>query len=250
MKKTTDDTSPDVSTEKNEVVQGRKDLMRAIFFCAVIVISVRSFLFEPFKIPSSSMVPTLRIGDHIFVSKFTFGLSVPFTKIEFVRWGSPKRGDVIVFWFPRDESLHYIKRVIGIPGDRVELKGKDIIVNGVQVHRESVQDENEIEQVLGSKEFMGELFKETIEGSTHYVRYIPRTSYELSREARVEVVPPEKLFVMGDNRDDSYDSRSWGFVPRENVRGRAQMIWISLDQEQGWNGINKVRWNRAGTLIR
>src|SRR6478752_4034871 len=105
---------------------GRRDLFRALLICLLAVVIVRSFLFEPFKIPSSSMVPTLKIGDHIFVSKFDYGLSLPFTKLELVTWGGPKRGEVIVFLFPRDESLHYIKRVIGIPGDRVEFRGKQL----------------------------------------------------------------------------------------------------------------------------
>src|SRR5947209_5520912 len=122
------ETSPD-SLKANEHVEGRRDLMRALFFCLLAVVVVRSFLFEPFKIPSSSMVPTLRIGDHIFVSKFNYGLSLPFTKLEFLAWSAPKRGDVIVFLFPRDESLHYIKRVIGVPGDKVVFKGKDLYVN-------------------------------------------------------------------------------------------------------------------------
>jgi signal peptidase I len=120
------ETSSEEATVKIEQAEGRRDLVRALVLCLVAVILVRSFLFEPFKIPSSSMMPTLRIGDHIFVSKFNYGLSIPFTKIEFAAWGAPKRGEIIVFLFPRDESLHYIKRVLGVPGDRIEFRGKDI----------------------------------------------------------------------------------------------------------------------------
>jgi signal peptidase I len=194
-------------------------------------------------------VPTLRIGDHIFVSKFNYGLSLPFTKIELATWGEPKRGEVIVFLFPRDESLHYIKRVIGVPGDRLEFKGKDIFINGQKVPREPITDPSQIERITGSKDFSGELYKETLGTTVHYVKYSANAAYDFTRSNQVEVVPPNKFFVAGDNRDDSYDSRSWGYVPRENIKGRAQMIWLSLDQDENWGKLAKVRWSRCGTLI-
>jgi len=228
---------------------GRRDLFRALLICLVAVIVVRSFLFEPFKIPSSSMVPTLKIGDHIFVSKFDYGLSLPFTKLGLVTWGGPKRGDIIVFLFPRDESLHYIKRVIGVPGDRVEFKGKQLFINGKEIIKERVTDPKVIERVTGKTEIEGELYKETLDNAVHYVKYAKDVGYDFSRSNPAEVVPPNSYFVAGDNRDDSYDSRSWGYVPRENIKGRAQMVWLSLDQEKSWGTFNKVRWARCGTLI-
>jgi signal peptidase I len=234
-----------------EQLEGRRDIVRAALFCILAVVCVRSFLFEPFNIPSSSMVPTLRIGDHIFVSKFDYGLSIPFTKIEFAKWGAPKRGDVIVFLFPRDESLYYIKRVIGIPGDRVEFKGKEVYINGELVPKELVNDRETIFKVTGTREVLGELYKEKLGDTFHYVKYADGSRDEVVRNRKVETVPDNKFFVAGDNRDDSYDSRSWGYVPRENIKGRAQLIWLSLDQEQGWGRFNKVvRWDRFGTLIR
>jgi signal peptidase I len=238
-----------VEAEKREAAESRRDLMRALALCVLAVLVVRSFFFEPFKIPSSSMVPTLRIGDHIFVSKFSFGLSLPFTKIELIRWGEPKRGDIIVFLFPRDESLHYIKRVVGIPGDLVEFKGKDVIINGESVSKDPVTDPAVVEEVVGEKDFNGELFKERIGDVVHYAKYSARTAYEFSRNSAPQAVPEDQYFVVGDNRDDSYDSRSWGFVPRENIKGKAQVIWMSLDQGQAWGKLNKVRWARCGTLI-
>jgi len=231
-----------------EQTESRRDLMKALALCLLAVVVVRSFLFEPFKIPSSSMVPTLRIGDHIFVSKFNYGLAVPFTKVEFLRLGEPKRGEVIVFLFPRDESLHYIKRVVGVPGDRITFKGRDLLINDEPVGRDPIVEEKEVEQVTGNKQFTGLLFKEKLGDTVHYVKYSNTPMYDFSGVNRTETVPPDKYFVMGDNRDDSYDSRSWGFVPRENIKGRAQMIWLSLDQEHGW-GLDKVRWDRCGTLI-
>lgn len=235
--------------ERQEAAQSRRDLLRALGLCLFAVLIVRSFLFEPFKIPSSSMVPTLKIGDHIFVSKFSFGLSLPFSKMELVRVGEPQRGDIIVFLFPRDESLHYIKRVVGVPGDLVEFRGKEVVINGEPLSKEMVTEPEVVAQVIGEKNFSGELYKERIGNRFHYVKYSSRTAYEFSRNAAPQVVPKDQYFVVGDNRDDSYDSRSWGFVPRENIKGKAQVIWMSLDQGEAWGKLSKVRWARCGTLI-
>ena len=231
-----------------EQAQGKRDLIKALVVCFSIVVLVRSFLFEPFKIPSSSMVPTLKIGDHIFVSKFFYGLTLPFLKVELVGWSSPKRGDIIVFLFPRDESLHYIKRVVGIPGDVIEFKGKDLVINGNIIKREPVLDTTLPTQAGGETYPSGELYKEYLDNTIHLVRYKSGTTGDLNRLVPKETVPPNKFFVMGDNRDDSYDSRSWGFVPRENIKGRAEMIWLSLDQSNS-SGTRAVRWSRCGTLI-
>jgi signal peptidase I len=248
------DTTTGVETKPKKVksreeIEGRKDLARALLLCVLAVVVVRSFLFEPFKIPSSSMVPTLHIGDHIFVSKFNYGLSIPFTKIEFVEWGTPKRGEIIVFLFPRDESLHYIKRVVGIPGDVVEFRGEDLFINDELVKKEIISDPEVIKKVTGMDKMSGELYKETLGDSVHYVRYSKRMGNEFARNRKSEVIPEGHFFVAGDNRDDSYDSRSWGYVPRENIKGKAQMIWMSLDQEKAWGKLSKVRWFRCGTLI-
>lgn len=241
-------TPAETMKKEKEHVESRKDLFRALGICLLAVVVVRSFLFEPFKIPSSSMVPTLKIGDHIFVSKFNYGLSVPFTKFEFAAWGTPKRGDIIVFLFPRDESLHYIKRVVGVPGDQIRFKGKELFINDKKVEREPVGDATEIQLVTGLSPFHGYLYKEKLGDVVHYVKYSDSSTYDFSGSNKAETVPADKFFVMGDNRDDSYDSRSWGFVPRENIKGKAQMIWLSLDQEHGW-GVDKIRWARCGTLI-
>lgn len=237
-------------SEIKEHIEGRKDLIRALVLCLLAVVVVRSFLFEPFKIPSSSMLPTLKIGDHIFVSKFNFGLSIPFTKLEFLKWGQPQRGDVIVFLFPRDESLHYIKRVIGLPGDKIEFRGKEILVNDQLIPKELVTDQSIVQSVLedaSPSDF--EVYRETIGETVHFVRYRAAESYNLTRANFVDTVPADSFFVAGDNRDDSYDSRSWGNVQRENIKGKAQIVWLSLNPDAAWGSLDKIRWKRCGTLI-
>lgn len=232
----------------DEQVQGRRDLMKALTFCIGAVIIVRSFIFEPFKIPTSSMVPTLQIGDHIFVSKYNYGLSLPFTRFLFLQWSGPERGDVIVFLFPKDESVHYIKRVLGVPGDKIQFRGKEILVNGEVVPKEKVEDAAELERVSDGSEDV-EVYRETIGGTDHYVRYSTKKHHQLLRIEQEEVVPEGHYYVVGDNRDESYDSRSWGLVPRNYIKGKAQAVWLSLDQSQPW-GSDKIRWARTGTAIR
>jgi signal peptidase I len=239
-----------VGTVDNTNTQAQRDLLKAIFYCLLVVVVVRSFVFEPFRIPSSSMVPTLKIGDHIFVSKFSYGLSVPFTKIEFVSFRQPKRGDVIVFLWPRDESLHYVKRVIGVPGDLIEVKGRDVWINGQLAPKEKATSLPQTEDVFDKDFDEGDYFNEKLETVNHLIRH-DSNKQPMGHEARPfkETVPKDHYFVMGDNRDDSSDSRSWGFVPKENVKGKAQLIWLSLDQAGAWNKLRRIRWSRCLQLI-
>ncbi len=239
-------------TESNEVIApaaARSELFRTLILCLIAVVFVRSFLFELFKIPSSSMVPTLQIGDHIVVSKFTYGLTFPFTSWEFVAWNSPKRGDVVVFVYPKDPSLYYIKRVIGVPGDKIEFKGKDLWVNGEAVKKDPIEDAELQAAILGGPPSGGKLYQEVLDTGAHVVKYSTEKSFDYVAPATVHEVAPDHFFVMGDNRDDSYDSRSWGDVPRANIRGRAQIIWLSVDKNTSWGSSKKIRWSRALTPI-
>lgn len=239
------------TTNKSEfsTVHAQKDIFKAIFYCLIVVLIVRSFVVEPFRIPSSSMVPTLEIGDHIFVSKFSYALSVPFTKIQFLPIAEPSRGDVVVFLWPRDESFHYVKRVIGIPGDRIQLKGKEIVVNGKELTKVSLSADKLPIQIDREGDDEGLFFEERIDALTHIVRHNKDVSYGHEARDLDEVIPPNHYFVMGDNRDDSSDSRSWGLVPKENIKGKAKLIWLSLDQVGAWNNFKKIRWARCLKLI-
>lgn len=237
------------STKNSDHANGFQDLVRTLVWSIVALVFIRSFVFESFKIPSSSMVPTLHIGDHIFVSKFDYGLSIPFTQMEIFRWSVPKRGDVIVFLYPKDPSLHYVKRVVGVPGDKIEFKGRELYINGQKVLLQKVVDAEEIDEAYSGEPMDGELYKEEIDGRTHWVRFLPAEQAGFSKMKQVDVIPPDQFFVVGDNRDQSYDSRSWGYVARENIKGRARMIWLSLKTSDDWISFRRVAWTRSGTLI-
>ncbi len=248
----TPDEQTSASTKTKSLIpnqQAQKDMIRAIFYCLLVVVLIRSFIVEPFRIPSSSMVPTLRVGDHIFVAKFSYGFSIPFTKVQFLNFAEPQRGDVIVFLWPRDESFHYVKRVVGIPGDKIQIKGPDILINDKLVVKTNLPEDKKSEELSDDIDDDGIFFVEKIESVSHLIRHHKeRWPGHESRNIE-EVIPPNQYFVMGDNRDDSSDSRSWGLVPRENIRGKAKLIWMSLEQAGAWNNLRKIRWARCLKLI-
>lgn len=240
------------ATKKADISSDRaqKDIFKAIVYCLLLVLVVRSFIVEPFRIPSSSMVPTLQIGDHIFVSKFSYALSLPFTKFQFLTLSEPKRGDVVVFLWPRDESFHYVKRVIGLPGDRIQIKGRDVLVNGKEIIKTPISIEKlPMQMAVNQEDEEGIFLEEKIENFSHLIRHNKTTSFGHESRDLDEVIPPNYYFVMGDNRDDSSDSRSWGLVPKENIKGKAKLIWLSLDQVGAWNNLRKIRWGRCLKLI-
>jgi signal peptidase I len=210
------------------------------FFPVILVVFLlRSFLVEPFKIPSSSMVPTLLVGDFILVNKFTYGIRLPVANRKIVELGNPQRGDVMVFRYPEDPSLDYIKRVVGLPGDRVEYRNKRLSINGTPVQVRQVEDYLSKERMQFSRRFI-----ETLGGVEHQILLeddappmmspSPRFAYagncNYNASGMACTVPPGHYFMMGDNRDNSSDSRVWGFVPDENIVGKAFFIWLNLNE--------------------
>jgi signal peptidase I len=202
---------------------------RSLFPVLLIVLLFRSFLFEPFKIPSGSMIPTLLIGDFIVVNKYAYGLRLPVLNRKVVSLGEPKRGDVVVFRYPVDKSVNFIKRVVGMPGDTITYRNKELFINGEQV------------EAFGKTDFTTRDLKCTTPGSDarrlqerlgtvqHDILH-----HETSRSQNGQwVVPEGHYFMMGDNRDRSNDSRGWGFVPEENLVGRAVGIWLNFDFSKG-----------------
>jgi signal peptidase I len=209
----------------------------SFFPVIALVFFLRSFLYEPFKIPSSSMVPTLMVGDLILVNKFDYGIRLPIINKKIIEIGSPQRGDVMVFRFPKDESQDYIKRVVGVPGDKIVYKNKKLTINGRTLSYQALPDFLDDE----SLNYMGQL-QENLGGVEHKIlnnprapSYVPNPDNFPNRELcsyNVEgfscTVPQGQYFMMGDNRDNSLDSRYWGFVPDKNIVGKAFFVWMNF----------------------
>ncbi len=195
------------------------DYARSFFPVLLVVLLLRSFLVEPFQIPSGSMRPTLEVGDFILVNKFTYGLRLPVINTEVVDFGEPERGDVMVFRFPQEPSVNFIKRVIGLPGDRIRYEGKQLYINGEPVTKELVNANPDT--APGEMEF-----DELLGDAAHVIYNNPRDPGPQVREL---TVPKGHYFMMGDNRDHSNDSRYWGFVPEDNIVGKAFAVWMHWD---------------------
>ncbi|MCI4626792.1 MAG: signal peptidase I [Candidatus Magnetoovum sp. WYHC-5] len=200
-----------------------RDYAEPIITALILALLIRAFVIQAFKIPSGSMIPTLLVGDHILVNKFIYGLEIPFTNKKILPFRDPQRGDVIVFKFPEDTSRDFIKRVVARGGDTLEIKNQVVYVNGKALEENYIQHVDNVNKgKIPPRDNLGPI-----------------------------VVPESNLFVMGDNRDQSYDSRFWGFVSLDNVRGEALIIYWSWDKDKkvlpffnGW-----VRFNRIGRLV-
>ncbi len=195
-----------------------RENIEAILVAIVIALFIRTFVVQAFKIPSGSMKQTLQIGDHILVNKFIYGIKIPYLRKTVIPIKAPKRGDIVVFKYPVDPNKDFIKRVIGIPGDQIEIRDKQLYVNGEQVNHDfSVYTDPRILPAnLKPRDNLGPI-----------------------------TVPEQSLFVMGDNRDESFDSRFWGFVDYKALNGKAFIIYWSWDKENFG-----VRWNRLGNLLK
>lgn len=196
---------------------------RSFFPVILAVFMIRSFVVEPFKIPSGSMMPTLLAGDFILVNKFTYGLRVPILNNTFIEVGKPERGDVFVFHYPPDPSIDYIKRVIGVPGDRIEYRNKQLFINGEPAQLTLIDDYQYV--APGLNMVTAKHYQEQLGEVSHDV-LIEDSSLAIDGEV---VVPAGHYFAMGDNRDNSKDSRFWGFVPEQNLVGKAFLIWWNFD---------------------
>lgn len=220
---------------------------KAFFPVILIVFLLRSFVVEPFRIPSGSMLPSLLIGDFILVNKFAYGIRLPVVYSKVFDSGGPRRGDVAVFRFPGDPSINYIKRVIGVPSDVVVYKGKRLYINGELVSQTDVSprsSRNFGDETTGLTRFSERLAPD----ATHDILVMTERPNHGPTEFSV---PPDHYFVMGDNRDQSNDSRYWGYVPEENLVGKAFLIWFSWDTSgHGAWPWERVVWTRIGNKIR
>lgn len=215
------------------------DYARSFFPVFFIVLILRSFLYEPFRIPSASMMPTLLIGDFILVNKFDYGIRLPVINTKVVDLGKPKRGDVVVFRYPEDPSIPFIKRVIGLPGDHIAYRDKTLYINGVEMNQKRLgtfygEGSSFVEHGLSDR-------RETLDNGVRHEILLNPFSPALDMET---TVPQGEYFVLGDNRDNSKDSRYWGFVPDANLIGHASLIWMNWDIKNG--GID---WSRIGNIL-
>ena len=205
-----------ISSTKNRQKSVAREYTEALLVALLLAFFIRSFIVQAFKIPSGSMLPTLQIGDHILVNKFLYGLRLPYPfENTLVEWKQPRRGDVIVFVYPKDPSKDFIKRVVGEPGDTVEIRHKQVFINGEKIDDPHASFADEDREIPGPRDNFGPV-----------------------------AVPLHHLFVMGDNRDRSHDGRFWGFVDLDEVKGKAFLIYWSWDGQDRW-----VRWERIGSFI-
>ena len=208
-------TKPEVQIKKKI---GLRENIEAILIAIVLALFIRTFVVQAFKIPSGSMKETLQIGDHILVNKFLYGVKLPFVDKTIIPFKDPKRGDIVVFKFPKEPDKDYIKRVVGVAGDVISIRNKKVYVNG---------------QLQKNSHIM------------HTDPHIYPAIVQPRDNMKPRTVPPDSIFVMGDNRDNSYDSRFWGFVNLKAVRGKAFIIYWSWNSEDFG-----VRWNRLGNLLK
>ncbi|MBF8268967.1 MAG: Signal peptidase I [Gammaproteobacteria bacterium] len=234
---------------------------RSFFPIFFVVLILRSFIVEPFRIPSASMLPTLLIGDFILVNKYDYGIRLPVLNAKILDNKAPKRGDIIVFRYPKDPSIPYIKRVIGVPGDQLEYRDKILYINDVPMQQEMMgtYETEKYGTVSWMSENLGTVEHKILLNPYVYSKSILLTGEKCSLQAissgnddHVRITVPEgSYFAMGDNRDDSSDSRCWGFVPEENLIGRAFFIWMNWRFDGIWNIPSwGMEFNRIGTIIR
>jgi len=228
---------------------GWRDYVENILIAVFLALVVRTFIFTGYKVPTSSMAPTLLPGDFIFSYRVPFGAKIPLTEKK-IAVNPPVRGDVVVFTYPDQPKINYVKRVVGLPGDRVQIENGELILNGEKLQYEDMpkaEFEKEIQSMPNAEQF-AESFRIVKEKSGENSRWLLFQKSQKSHSFGPFIVPPNEVFLLGDNRDSSDDSRYWGTVPIERVEGRVVLIWLSLNwQKKIWeNRVPTLRWARIG----
>jgi len=213
-----------------------REWLESLIVIAVLAVVIRSFIVAPFKIPSSSMVPTLLVGDYLFVLRYPYGFRIPFTDIQLLS-KQAHRGDVAVFVYPDDKSKDYIKRIVGLPGDKIGYRKNVLYINGKEMPQKAMGKYTYF--MADGRADVSDLYEENLDGVKHEILRKP-----FSIRDGQWTVPKHMYFALGDNRNNSRDSRFWGFIPQSYLIGRAAIIWWSWDAEKG-----APRWGRIGQLI-
>jgi len=215
------------------------DYGRSFFPVFLIVLIIRSFIIQPYRVPTGSLEPTILPNDFVAVNQFAYGLRLPVLNTKILNIGEPKRGDIVVFRFPGDPRVDYVKRVIGVPGDHVVYKNRTLYINGKKISQKLLQEGQDIEP---TGNIPSQVKEENLMGVKHQI-LLHETGYEENGSVNI-VVPKGMYFMMGDNRDGSGDSRYWGFVAEKYLVGKAFLIWLSWDSNK-----HRIRWSRIGTIL-
>lgn len=223
--------------------------LKSLFFLIVLVLCFRVSIASPYHVPTASMEPTIKVGDRLLAFKLAYGLKVPFRDKSVIEWDKPHRGDVIVFRYPKEPQIDYVKRVVGVPGDRIYVKNNVIYLNGKAQAMSPHNKDRSILEDIDDNAVIKDLYRENLDGKDHWViqdKPGPFSAFQSRHPSDGEyVVPENSLFVMGDNRDNSRDSRSWGFVPMDYVRGKALfVIWSMFTRDN--ESTPTFRFNRSG----
>lgn len=226
--------------EKSRKEAGRKepwwvDYSRSFFPIFLAVLLIRSFIIQPFRVPTGSLEPSVQPGDFIAVNQFAYGLRLPVLNTKIKSIGEPKRGDVVVFRYPADPSVDFVKRVIGLPGDHIVYRNRVLYINGEEMPQHYLRDGDGFDPPNFTANV--NIYLEDLQTRKHLIQLNPSRFYATNYDL---IVPPKHYFVMGDNRDDSEDSRYWGFLPEENLIGKAFLVWMSWDPKKHWFDFSRI----------
>jgi len=227
---------------------------RSLGVLVIVIFAFRWSVISPYHVPTASMEPSIKVGDRLLALKLAYDLKIPFTEFKLLTWGQPERGDIIVFRYPKDPSIDYVKRVIGVAGDRIRMEDHILYINGSKQERSDHNFDRTILEDIDDRPNTKNLFRENLTGTEHWVIQNKSTFHSfISEDWPVDgteyVVPQDSVFVIGDNRDNSTDSRAWGKVPLSYVRGEALMVlWSMYGHED--SSLPSIRWNRFGHILR